>query len=73
MEQKGKPWLLQFRPMDGIARVADDFFERGQDWLRTHGRVEHEADHSTQPHAGVVNITRTYVKQQMRSKFVVKR
>ncbi len=40
----------------------DRFFERGQKWLATHGAVEHE---------GTVDITRTYVRQQIRSKFVV--
>jgi hypothetical protein len=40
----------------------DDFFARGQEWLSTHGKFEHE---------GTVDITRTYVKQQLRSKFVV--
>jgi hypothetical protein len=40
----------------------DDFFTRGQKWLTTHGTFEHE---------GVADITRTYVKQQAKSKFVV--
>ncbi len=40
----------------------DDFFERGQQWLATHGKFEHE---------GTVDITRTYVKQQLKSKFVL--
>jgi len=40
----------------------DAFFARGQKWLSTHGKFEHE---------GTVDITRTYVKQQMRSKFVL--
>jgi hypothetical protein len=40
----------------------DDFFSRGQQWLATHGKFEHE---------GTVDITRTYVRQQVRSKFVV--
>jgi hypothetical protein len=39
-----------------------EFFERGQEWLKKHGR----------PHAeGQMDITRTYVKQQIRPKFVV--
>jgi Family of unknown function (DUF6065) len=42
----------------------DDFFERGQQWLATHGKFEHE---------GAVDITRTYVRQQIKSKFVVNR
>ena len=40
----------------------DDFFARGQQWLATHGQVQHE---------GTVDITRTYVRQQIKSKFVV--
>ena len=40
----------------------DAFFARGQQWLATHGKFEHE---------GTVDITRTYVKQQTRSRFVV--
>jgi hypothetical protein len=47
------------------AMTADDFdvfFARGQKWLSTHGREEHE---------GTLDITRTYVKQQARSKFIV--
>lgn len=40
----------------------DDFFTRGQQWLATHGRFEHE---------GSVDITRTYVKQHMKSRFAV--
>jgi hypothetical protein len=43
-------------------RSFDDFFARGQRWLATHGTFEHE---------GVADITRTYVKQQAKSKFVV--
>ena len=41
----------------------DEFFSRGQQWLSTHGTVEHEA--------ASVNITHTYVRQQARSKFIV--
>jgi hypothetical protein len=40
----------------------DAFFARSQQWLATHGRSEHE---------GTLDITRTYVKQQARSKFIV--
>jgi hypothetical protein len=40
----------------------DEFFDRGQKWLATHGQVQHE---------GTVDITRTYVKQQVKSKFIV--
>lgn len=40
----------------------NSFFERGQSWLSTHGKVQHE---------GTVDITRTYVKQQARSRFIV--
>lgn len=39
------------------------FFERGQKWLATHGRFEHEGS--------VADITRTYAKQQKKSKFSV--
>jgi hypothetical protein len=40
----------------------EEFFARGQKWLATHGNFEHE---------GTVDITRTYVRQQARSRFVV--
>jgi hypothetical protein len=40
----------------------NDFFTRGQKWLATHGQIQHE---------GTVDITRTYARQQARSKFVV--
>jgi hypothetical protein len=44
----------------------DDFFARGQKWLATHGKFEHEtAD------ARTADITRTYSRQQSRSRFVV--
>jgi hypothetical protein len=42
----------------------NDFFERSQQWLATHGQVQHE---------GLVDITRTYVRQQVRSRFIVMR
>jgi hypothetical protein len=45
----------------------DAFFARGQRWLSTHGKFEHESADSP----GHVDITRTYVRQQVRSKFVV--
>jgi hypothetical protein len=51
-------------------QAFDDFFDRGQRWLATHGKFEHEAADETAP-KGVADITRTYVKQQVRSKFVV--
>ncbi len=44
----------------------DEFFARGQKWLVTHGSVEHES-----AAGGAVDITRTYVRQQARSKFIV--
>ncbi|HET6249116.1 MAG TPA: DUF6065 family protein [Tepidisphaeraceae bacterium] len=44
----------------------DDFFARGQQWLATHGRAEHEP-----AGAAPLDITRTYVRQQVRSKFIV--
>ena len=40
----------------------DAFFTRGQKWLATHGQS---------PLEGMVDITRTYVKQQVRSRFIV--
>jgi hypothetical protein len=45
----------------------DAFFTRGQKWLATHGKFEHEGADA----AGTVDITRTYVRQQVKSKFVV--
>jgi hypothetical protein len=45
----------------------DELFARGQRWLQQHGRVEHQG--SAEP--GQLDITRTYVRQQVRSKFVV--
>jgi hypothetical protein len=62
------------QPMSPAA--FDDFFGRGQKWLATHGSFEHEqgtsgggcpVDHGK----GTVDITRTYVKQQARARFVV--
>ncbi len=47
----------------------DDFFSRGQKWLSTHGRVEHEA--GAEGEAGtVLDITKTYGKQQLKSRFI---
>ena len=46
----------------------DEFFARGQRWLSTHGKFEHEA---ADDRKSVADITRTYVRQQLRSKFVV--
>jgi hypothetical protein len=40
----------------------DTFFARGQQWLATHGSVEHE---------GTVDIRHTYVRQQAKSNFIV--
>jgi hypothetical protein len=45
----------------------DAFFARGQRWLATHGKFEHERAES----AGHVDITRKYVRQQVRARFVV--
>ena len=67
--QKGEP-LCRVMPLrrdtyfahEMSSHAFDEFFERGQKWLATHGKFEHE---------GVADITRTYVKQQVRSKFVV--
>ena len=46
----------------------DDFFARGQRWLATHGQVQHDQAGGG---GGTVDITRTYVKQTVKSKFVV--
>jgi hypothetical protein len=70
--EKGQP-LCRIIPVRRDAYFAkqmspiafDEFFARGQHWLATHGRVEHEAP------AGTVDITRTYGKQQLKSRFVV--
>lgn len=48
------------------AEEFDAFFARGQKWLATHGKFEHEKGKQ-----GVADITRTYVRQQVKSKFVV--
>jgi hypothetical protein len=45
----------------------DDFFARGQRWLATHGTFEHEGEGAGR---GVADITRTYVRQQARAKFI---
>jgi hypothetical protein len=42
----------------------DDFFDRGQKWLSAHGKPGTE---------GQMDITRTYVRQQIKPKFVVLR
>lgn len=46
----------------------DEFFERGQRWLSTHGRPVADRDEAD---AGTLDITRTYAKQQIKSRFVV--
>jgi hypothetical protein len=51
------------RPMSPEA--FDEFFARGQQWLGTHGKLEHEGT------ADTVDITNTYVRQQIKSRFVV--
>ena len=45
----------------------DAFFTRGQRWLATHGRPHDAASGE----GGSLDITKTYVKQQARSRFVV--
>jgi len=40
----------------------DQFFTRSQSWLTTHGQIKDQ---------GTVDITNTYVRQQVRSKFIV--
>ena len=68
------------RPMN--VDEFDRFFARGQKWLAAHGRP-HEASGTSSPAAGpagaaqdrgngtTLDITRTYVKQQARSRFIV--
>jgi hypothetical protein len=80
--RKGEP-LCRLMPVRRDAYFArqmspqafDEFFERGQKWLATHGKFEHERAGSegepVERPAGVADITRTYVKQQVRSKFSV--
>jgi len=45
----------------------DAFFARGQQWLSTHGTIEHETP-DVPP--GTVDITHTYSRQQVRSRFI---
>jgi hypothetical protein len=45
----------------------DAFFARGQQWLTTHGTVEHE---SADAPPGTMDITHTYSRQQVRSRFL---
>jgi hypothetical protein len=54
-------YFAQPMALDGF----NQFFERGQQWLATHGKFEHEAAE------GTVDITHTYVRQQIKSRFVV--
>jgi hypothetical protein len=51
------------KPMSSDA--FDEFFESGQRWLATHGRVHDESE------PGQLDITKTYSRQQLKSKFVV--
>jgi len=46
----------------------DTFFERGQRWLKNHGRPH---GHGEEAPAGTLDITRTYVRQQTKSSFQV--
>lgn len=46
-----------------------DFFTRGQQWLTTHGRKPADAPSGGDPHA--LDITHTYSKQQIKSRFIV--
>jgi len=51
----------------------DEFFARGQQWLATHGQVRPADGAAHDQHDGTVDITRTYVRQQVKSRFVVLR
>lgn len=46
----------------------DDFFARSQRWLTTHGRPPEDAHHAAE---GTLDITRTYTRQQIKSRFIV--
>ena len=48
-------------------RQFDKFFEKGQAWLRAHGKPHEEGAAE-----GTLDITRTYVRQQKRSSVEVK-
>jgi hypothetical protein len=52
------------------ADAFDEFFNRSQRWLNTHGRPGIEGGPGG-AQGKVLDITRTYVKQQIKSKFVV--
>lgn len=45
----------------------DEFFGRGQNWLAAHGRFEHE----TSAPERTADITGAYVRQQIKSRFIV--
>jgi len=70
--KKGEP-LCRLIPLRRDAYFAQqmsqekfgEFFARGQKWLSTHGKFEHEGD------AAVADITKTYMKQQAKAKFLV--
>ncbi len=70
--EKGEP-ICRLLPVERRAHFArpmsplefDDFFARSQRWLATHGRP-HESSKD-----GALDVTRTYVKQQVRPRFVV--
>ncbi len=71
--RKGEPLarLIPVRRVQYLARPMSQagfskFFDRGQRWLATHGKFEHEAADD-----GVADITGTYRRQQKRAKFVV--
>ena len=53
----------------------DDFFARGQRWLETHGKPPEEPKKkktkAVAPEPGTLDITRTYTRQQLRSRFTV--
>ena len=49
----------------------ESFFARGQKWLTTHGKRPEVAEDHQGPHEGTLDISRTYVRQQVKSKFVV--
>jgi hypothetical protein len=46
----------------------DDFFAKGQRWLSAHGKPAPDPEHSAE---GTLDITKTYSRQQIRSRFIV--
>ena len=71
--EKGQP-ICRLTPVRRDAYFAklmtadefDAFYQRGQKWLSTHGKP-----HAAAGDNGTLDLTRTYVKQQAKSRFIV--